>query len=121
MNYHDLKILPEYFEQVRTGQKTFEIRKNDRDFQPGDTVALREYQQFSPTQGSYTGKSMHFTIGYVLPLEGFVDKAWVVFSLLPEREVGCVKCAKLGPLIELLKTEVAELADYKFKYESVSK
>lgn len=40
---HELKIWPQYFSRVIDGSKTFEVRKNDRGFQPGDEVVLREY------------------------------------------------------------------------------
>lgn len=40
---HELKCHPEYFGRICRGQKTFEIRKNDRDFQVGDILVLREY------------------------------------------------------------------------------
>ena len=33
---HALKTLPEYFEAVLENKKTFELRKNDRDFKVGD-------------------------------------------------------------------------------------
>lgn len=40
---HELKLDTAYFARVESGQKTFEIRKNDRDYQVGDTLLLREY------------------------------------------------------------------------------
>lgn len=57
---HELKILPEFFEAVTSGRKQFEIRKNDRQFQVGDLVILREW-----VQGNYTGNSYHVFITYV--------------------------------------------------------
>lgn len=91
MKTHELKIWPKYFRHVVTGKKTFEYRKNDRDFCFGDTVILREYdptrdyvdaslQQLGEPKG-YTGQSITFRIGYVLP----IDIEHVVFSLLKPR------------------------------------
>ncbi|GEO70520.1 DUF3850 domain-containing protein [Levilactobacillus acidifarinae] len=40
---HNLKVLPEYFEEQMAGRKRFEIRKNDRDYQVGDQLNLREW------------------------------------------------------------------------------
>jgi hypothetical protein len=37
---HDLKTAPVYFDAVERGEKTFEIRRDDRGFQKGDTVRL---------------------------------------------------------------------------------
>jgi len=39
---HDIKILSEYFNAVADGSKPFEVRRNDRDYQVGDTLLLRE-------------------------------------------------------------------------------
>lgn len=39
---HDLKILPRYFDAVEDGSKPFEVRRNDRDYQVGDILLLRE-------------------------------------------------------------------------------
>ena len=39
---HDLKCLHDFFEQVWIGDKTFELRKDDRGYQVGDTLLLRE-------------------------------------------------------------------------------
>lgn len=40
---HELKLSTNFFGRVQSGQKTFEIRKNDRDFQVGDVLVLREW------------------------------------------------------------------------------
>lgn len=37
---HRLKILPEFYQAVALGVKTFEIRKNDRNYKVGDTLEL---------------------------------------------------------------------------------
>lgn len=46
---HKLKTITPYFSQIWEGKKTFEVRKNDRDFQPGDTLALKEYNSLANT------------------------------------------------------------------------
>ena len=38
MKIHELKIKEDYMEEIWHHLKTFELRKNDRDFQPGDIV-----------------------------------------------------------------------------------
>jgi len=40
---HELKTVQPYFNQLLSGEKTFELRFNDRDFQVGDTLILKEY------------------------------------------------------------------------------
>lgn len=77
---HELKIWPQYFCRVLDGSKTFEVRNNDRGFQCGDTVLLREYDPKEIIESHrYTGRAARFKVGYVLPL----DAERVVFSLLP--------------------------------------
>lgn len=50
---HYLKTLPEYFQSVKIGIKNFEIRKNDRNFQIGDELALLEYTPQNGFTGDY--------------------------------------------------------------------
>ncbi|MGG4123635.1 ASCH/PUA domain-containing protein [Bacillus licheniformis] len=59
---HQLKILPEYFDRVCTGEKTFEIRKNDRGFKVGDLLELYEY---IPEKDEYTGRVMVREVTYM--------------------------------------------------------
>lgn len=42
MANHDLKTDHDVFEAIRSGRKTYEIRKDDRGFAVGDTVRLLE-------------------------------------------------------------------------------
>lgn len=37
---HELKTLKAYFDQVKSGAKTFEVRRNDRGFHVGHTLRL---------------------------------------------------------------------------------
>lgn len=46
---HGLKILPEYFQAVSDGRKTFEFHRGDRGFREGDSIPLSEWD------GDYTG------------------------------------------------------------------
>ena len=43
MKIHELKTWPDYFEAVKYGNKTFEYRKNDRDFEEDDLLILKKY------------------------------------------------------------------------------
>ncbi len=44
-NLHRLKTSPIYFQQIKAGSKTFECRKNDRDFKEGDFLLLKEWDE----------------------------------------------------------------------------
>lgn len=43
MTEHTLKVVPPYFDALVSGSKTFEVRKNDRAYQAGDVLRLREW------------------------------------------------------------------------------
>ena len=56
------KILPEYFEAILSGDKHYELRLNDFDIKPGDTLVLREWD---PDKKEYTGREIRKEITYV--------------------------------------------------------
>lgn len=77
MKIHKIKTIQPYFDRCWQQSKTFEIRKNDRDFQKGDTVYLQEYDFKTDT---YSGKELRTTILYVLNDYSAIEKGFVVFS-----------------------------------------
>lgn len=58
---HELKILPQYFDEVWKGNKPFELRKDDRDYKVGDTLRLLEFEN-----EAYTGRECNGVITYIL-------------------------------------------------------
>jgi len=58
---HELKVLPQFYSKIRCHRKTFEIRKDDRDYQVGDRVRLREWDG-----EKYTGSQTRREITYIL-------------------------------------------------------
>jgi hypothetical protein len=77
---HELKTHTQVFDQIKGGMKNFEFRKNDRDFQTGDKVILKEYL---PNLMQYTGEEITAIIGFVLRGPDFgVPEGYCCFSLL---------------------------------------
>lgn len=80
---HALKTTPKYFEDVISGKKPFEVRRNDRDFREGDFAALNEYDPDSRAaeRDRYTGRSALFRICYVLDNPEYCKAGYVVLGL----------------------------------------
>ena len=66
---HYLKIKPSYFESISSGQKTFEFRKNDRDYHIGDELILAEYDTL------FTGRKVAARISYILNADDICQAA----------------------------------------------
>lgn len=45
---HNLKCWPEFFDAIKRGDKTFELRRNDRGYQRGDVLVLRKFSPPRP-------------------------------------------------------------------------
>lgn len=75
MKTHILKIEARWLDRLITGQKTCEIRKNDRDFQVGDKI------DFEPIGTDVCFAPQHHQITHVLhSVEGLQD-GYVVLSI----------------------------------------
>ncbi|MCL6548898.1 MAG: DUF3850 domain-containing protein [Alicyclobacillus sp.] len=75
---HELKCWPEYFEPLLKGEKTVELRRDDRGFQVGDMLFLREYD---PVSERYTGRTCTRIITHVLRGGPWLADGYVALSL----------------------------------------
>lgn len=80
MKKHDLKIRPMYYRDVVSERKTFEIRKNDRGFNVGDILHLREYLEYGD-KGEYTGNSCYVKVTYILTSFEAISSPYCVLSV----------------------------------------
>lgn len=79
MNTHTLKTINPYFEELWIGAKKFEVRKDDRSFQVGDTLILREYD---PTNDTYSGRVINAEVTYKLAGGQFgIKEGYCVLSI----------------------------------------
>ena len=78
---HELKCWPRPFHKMLLGEKTFEFRKNDRNYQTGDTLHLRE---FDPSTEKYSGEELWVRVTYILfgGVYG-LPRDYVVMSAVP--------------------------------------
>jgi hypothetical protein len=76
---YSLKAWPGYFRAIADGTKTFEARKDDRDFQVGDTLRIQEWK---PMTEEYTGAEVIRRVSYILKGPQFgIEAGWCVMAL----------------------------------------
>ena len=66
---HELKTWPEMFQAALAGDKTHEIRKNDRPYAVGDVLHLREWDPealvFDEEAYGYTGETLNVEVTFI--------------------------------------------------------
>lgn len=62
MAVHKLKTWSEYFSPIHKGDKTFDLRVNDRDYQDGDILLLQEWNEHT----GFTGREITVVVTYLL-------------------------------------------------------
>ena len=80
---HELKCWPQYFENLYV--KPFEVRKNDRGYQLGDSLHLREWD---PGTKEYTGRECLREVIYILHEHEGLVPGFVCMALGPWKGVG---------------------------------
>lgn len=76
---HRLKTEISLFKEMKIGIKQFDVRKNDRDFEVGDTLILEE---FDPNIGEYKPGWIPKLVTYKLDDPRFVKEGFVILGLL---------------------------------------
>lgn len=58
---HEVKLAAMYYDDVKDGKKTFELRKNDRNYKEGDKLHMLEFKD-----GRHTGRTISADIVYLM-------------------------------------------------------
>jgi ASC-1-like (ASCH) protein len=85
MTTHYLKISPEWYERVKSGQKRAEVRRHDRDYQVGDSLILVKSQPTSLLAEQLAQRSgaqiLSANIKHVLTAVDGIDPGFAVLSI----------------------------------------
>lgn len=74
--HHYIKILPEYFKAIESGEKTFEVRFNDRNYHVHDILHLQEW-----SDGEYTGREMAVEVTWLLDNPDYCKEGFVIMAI----------------------------------------
>jgi hypothetical protein len=78
MTEHELKCWPEHYAAIDSGAKTCELRLNDRPYQRGDALLLKEWE---PIENAYTGRQMRVRVTHVLSGGPWLSPGYVAMSI----------------------------------------
>lgn len=73
---HTIKIAKMYYEDVKSGKKSFELRKNDRGYKQGDILRMLEY-----AEGEWTGREMVVEVTYLLEDYAGLEEGYCIMAL----------------------------------------
>ncbi len=92
MSTHQLKTDPDVFQLTWDDKKPWEVRYNDRDYQVGDTLVLKETQNSGEDMAwdglpvVYTGRQIISTVTAIVSGYG-LELDWVIMTAIPAEKV----------------------------------
>lgn len=90
MDMHELKTIDPFFQDIIDRRKTFEVRRHDRCFRPGDVLHLREWR---PNTERYSGRECLVGVTYLMHGGQFgIDIGTCILGITPPLSDG-----RLGP------------------------
>lgn len=119
VRWHELKTDPDAFDALVRGDKTYEMRLNDRDFKVGDGLLLRR-TKFTGNQMhmrpdhyplGYTGEECRRIVSHIQTGYGLNDR-WCILSFAALRtELSAPQAATYDSLINSVKMHTARELD----------
>lgn len=73
---HDIKIAASYYDDVASGRKRFELRKNDRGYKVGDSLKMLEFKD-----GKHTGRIIDAEIIYMLEEYAGLEEGYCILGI----------------------------------------
>ncbi len=87
MKIHELKVWPEFYNAVVSGDKTFELRRNDRPggYCVGDRLILKEWKLGVGFTGREAAVEVTYVMSGIMPFPNAPDlSGWVIMSIQEE-------------------------------------
>ncbi len=81
MKIEDLKITPDFYEEVIKGNKRAELRVNDRNYKVGKVYNLAEYDG-----NDFTGRKIQIRITHILEMYKGLTSNYCMFSFVTKPE-----------------------------------
>lgn len=72
---HHIKLGASFFGEVERGEKTFELRKNDRDYKKGDILEMMEFKD-----GKNTGRTVRVLVTYILTEFAGLEEGYCIMA-----------------------------------------
>lgn len=72
---HHIKLGASFFEEIERGEKTFELRKNDRDYKKGDILEMMEFKD-----GKNTGRTVRVLVTYILTEFAGLEEGYCIMA-----------------------------------------
>lgn len=72
---HHIKLGASFFGEVERGEKTFELRKNDRDYKEGDILEMMEFKD-----GKNTGRMVRVLVTYILTEFAGLEEGYCIMA-----------------------------------------
>lgn len=73
---HTIKLAKMYYEDVKSGKKSFELRKNDRGYKQGDILKMLEY-----AEGAWTGRQIIAEVTYLLENYAGIEEGYCIMAI----------------------------------------